>query len=192
MTITIVSDNQYFALGLSGSLNVDSSCVMNVDEFVSNSRRFTNGVILICIYNMNKLRDLCLCVGQLDCTPVFFLPSNIYSACSGLGKRFLSTKITQCDLYEALFSVININEEPITFDNLSVSEEKIYSHIVMIAKSVRCYIDVMHRSNGLAKSYYYRRVLFFLGFKQVNQYNLFISEYISLIVLSVSYKTSGV
>ncbi|MEV4978507.1 hypothetical protein MRBLME3_001642 [Enterobacter ludwigii] len=177
-SLTVISDNQFFTLGIKSLLSPSKVTIYLPDVALAEDFSLTSGFFIVYIKNREMHRDLCRKLSGVINKLIFFLPLNqiVNNECE-LHPCFLSAKLTPLELTGKLKSASAIFSKEFT-SSITLKDRIVLANI---SKGIDAYMRKMKSTLKCPKQTHRhtKRMMSLLGIYNVNVHNLFLSEYIA-------------
>lgn len=175
--IYIISDNQYFAMGIEALLPPDVALIVSPHKVLNDSLRITGKLCYIYVKNRTLHRQICSFLKHINCRMIFFLPEGKFLNTPKLISWFWSARISLEHFRQHSKQVASFFKETETG---SISSAR-YRRVIKVAEGLDRYM-VWVRSHGISRSMvhnHHRALITTMGIEKVNIHSLFLSEYIA-------------
>jgi hypothetical protein len=171
-SLTIISDNHYFMLGLDALFNTCETRVLSPQQIIGMAGISENSVCLVYISDTEVCRRVCRIIKNSTCELFFFVdivPACSFSQC--VSSRIWDARSTLYDIQEKIRRIRSFISEKL-FSNLTGIKMR---HIVMAAKGLQYYKSwILHHlgntGTGLSQ---YRTLVHAVGINNVSVHTFF-------------------
>lgn len=176
--IYIVTDNQYFALGIACLYNKINTTIICPQDLLDKKHSLNGGICYVYIKNRKLHHVLCRYLRNMPCQFIFFLPTVNIDIKSKYIFRFWPVKIDLNTLRKR-FTIVSLYNNYNLNAKLSPASIK---RIELMSQGIESYITWVMASSKDAKEIHrhYRAAIKSTGIDRVNVHNLFLAEYIAV------------
>lgn len=176
--VYIISDDQYFALGMAGLFYKVNVNIIYPQDIFDKKQVLEGGICYVYIKNRRLHQLLCHYLRYMTCKFIFFLPNAHYDVEAKFRYYFWPAKIDLHSLRKRTAQVSLYYNYNIHFTLTSASQRS----IEFISQGVETYVAWIKASSKDAKVVHrhYRAVINSVGIESVSVHNLFLTEYIAV------------
>ncbi|EKQ4522306.1 hypothetical protein [Enterobacter ludwigii] len=184
-SVYIVSDNQFFSLGLRYIINNRVVYVISPEDIIKRGGlNISNDICMIYIKNKDLFRGVCKFIQHSSCELIFFIDLNIGATINRyISPRLWNARLSTDDIAKRIRSLSTYTRQSILMKCSDLKKR----HIFMAAKGLGYYKEWVSRraSNHKTAHNHYRSLIQAIGIENVSIHNFCLSENISLAYVTV-------
>ncbi|EET7775223.1 hypothetical protein ACI8OU_003955 [Escherichia coli] len=184
-SIYIVTDNQFFSLGLRYIINNRVVYVISPEDIIERGGLNASDVIcLIYIKNKSLFRDFCKLIQHSSCELIFFIDLKVGATTNRfISPRLWNARLSTDEIAKRIRSLSTYTRQSILMKCSDLKKR----HIFMAAKGISYYKAWVSRraSNHKTAHNHYRSLIQAIGIENVSIHNFCLSENISLAYVTV-------